>query len=85
MNKETDFDFDNLEMEHKVETVILLYDQGEFGDDGKLIQRFAAKNLTNISIDYEKKIFRAEYIGDGIHGIKKGQIFDIAFYKMAIV
>lgn len=85
MNKEMDFDFDNLEMEHKVETAILLYEQGEFGEQGELIQRFVAKNLANISIDYEKKVFHAEYIGDGSYGIKTGEIFDIPFYKMVIV
>lgn len=85
MGKEMDFDFDNLEMEYEVETVILLYGQGEFGEQGELIQRLVAKNLTNISIDYEKKIFHAEYIGDGGNGIANGEIFDIAFYKLVIV
>lgn len=83
MGKEIDFDFDNLEMdiEHKHETAILLYAEGEFGEKGELIQRFAAKNLTNILIDYEKKVFHAEYIGEWYNG----RIFDIAFYKMVIV
>lgn len=87
MSKEMDFDFDNAEMvfEHKNETVILLYEEGEFGEKGELIQRFTAKNLANISIDYEKKIFHAQYIGNGYNGIKKGEIFDISFYKMVIV
>lgn len=85
MGKEMDFEFDNLEMEHQVETVVLLYEKGEFGEQGKLIQRFSAKNIANISIDYENKIFHAEYIGDGRNGIANGEIFDIAFYKMVIV
>lgn len=85
MIKEMDFDFDNLEIEYEAETVILLYEEGEFGEQGKMIQRFVAKNLANMSIDYEKKVFHAEYIGDGRHGIKTGEIFDIAFYKMSIV
>lgn len=85
MGKEMDFDFDNLEIENKVETSILLYAEGEFGEKGELIQRFTAKNLANISIDYESKVFHAEYIGDGRNGIKNGEVFDIAFYKMLIV
>lgn len=85
MGKEMDFDFDNLEMEYKHETDILLYEKGEFGEKGELIQRFTAKNLANISIDYENKIFHAEYIGDGRYGIKTGEIFNIPFYKMIIV
>lgn len=85
MGKEMDFDFDNFEMEYESETAVLLYAEGEFGAHGELIQRFVAKNLANISIDYEKKIFHAEYIGDGRYGIKTGEIFDIAFYKMVIV
>ena len=85
MGKEMDFDFDNLEMEYEVENAILLYAEGEFGEKGELIQRFTAKNLANISIDYENKIFYAEYIGDGRYGIKTGEIFDIPFYKMVIV
>lgn len=80
-----DFDFDNWEAENEVETSILLYAEGEFGEKGELIQRFTAKNLANISIDYEKKIFHAQYIGNGYNGIKKGEIFDISFYKMVIV
>lgn len=87
MRKEIDFDFDNLEMdfEHKHETVILLYAEGEFGEKGELIQRLVVENIANISIDYEKKVFHAEYIGDGRNGIEKGEIFDIAFYQMVIV
>lgn len=85
MSKEMDFDFDNLEFENKVETAILLYAEGEFGEKGELIQRFTAKNLANISIDYENKIFHAEYIGDGRYGINKGESFNIPFYKMFIV
>ena len=36
MGKEMDFDFDNLEMgiEHKYETVMLLYAKGEYGEKG---------------------------------------------------
>ena len=79
------FDFDNLEMECEVQTSILLYEKGEFGEQGELIQRFVAEHLTNIQIDYEKKIFHAEYIGDGRYGIKTGEIFDIPFYKMVII
>lgn len=85
MGKEMDFDFDNLEMEYEVETVILLYAEGEFGEKGELIQRFVAKNIANISIDYEKKVFHTEYIGDGRNGISNGEIFDIAFYKIVVV
>lgn len=85
MGKEMDFDFDSLEMEYEVETAILLYEKGEFGEQGELIQRLSAKNLTNISIDYENKIFHAEYIGEEYYGIDKGEILDIAFYKMVIV
>ena len=86
MGKETDFDFDNFEMDdYKYEAAILLYAEGEFGEKGELIQRFTAKNIANISIDYKKKIFHAEYIGDGRYGIKTGEIFDIPFYKMVIV
>lgn len=86
MGKETDFDFDNWEMDdYKCETSILLYAEGKNGEEGELIQRFTAKKLANISIDYEKKVFRAEYIGDGRYGINKGEIFDIPFYKMVIV
>lgn len=85
MEKEIDFDFDNLETECKVQTSILLYDKGKFGEQGELIQRFIAEHLANIQIDYEKKIFHAEYIGDGRYGIKTGEIFDIAFYKMVII
>lgn len=85
MGKDMDFDFDNLEMEYEVETAILLYAEGEFGEKGELIQRFAAKNLANISIDYVNKVFHAEYIGDGCNGIRNGEIFDIAFYVMVTV
>lgn len=87
MSKEMDFDFDNAEMvfEHKNETVILLYEEGEFGEKGELIQRLVADRLTGVQIDYEKEIFHAEYIGDGRYGIKTGEIFDIPFYKMVIV
>lgn len=87
MSKEMDFDFDNAEMvfEHKNETVILLYEEGEFGEKGELIQRLVADRLTGVQIDYEKKIFHAEYIGDGRYGIKTGEIFNIPFYKMIIV
>lgn len=80
MNKEMDFDFDNLEIEYEVKTVVIMYDK-----DGELIQRLVVENLANISIDYEKKVFHAEYTGDGYNGIKNGEIFDIAFYKMEIV
>lgn len=85
MKKEMDFDFDNLETECEVQTSILLYDKGEFGKQDKLIQRFIAEHLANIQIDYEKKIFCAEYIGDERYGIKTGEIFDIPFYKMVII
>lgn len=87
MGKEMNFDFDNLELETEceVQTSILLYDKGKFGGQGELIQRFIAEHLANIQIDYEKKIFHAEYIGDGRYGIKTGEIFDIAFYKLVIV
>lgn len=87
MKKEMDFDFDNLEIdfEHKHKTVILLYAEGEFGEQGELIQRLIVENLTDISIDYEKKVFHAEYIGDGRYGIDNGTIFDIPFYQMIIV
>jgi hypothetical protein len=85
MEKEMNFDFDNLEVENEVKTVVLLYAEGEFGEKGELIQRLVVENLANISIDYEKKVFHAEYIGDGRNGIKKGEIFDILFYKMIIV
>lgn len=87
MKKEMDFDFDNLEAETEceVQTSILLYEKGEFGEQGEPIQRFIAEHLANIQIDYEKKIFHAEYIGDGRYGIKTGEIFDIPFYKMVII
>lgn len=86
MEKEMDFDFDNWEIDdYKCETAILLYAKGEFGEAGERIHRFTAKNLANIFIDYENKVFHAEYIGDGRNGIKNGEIFDIAFYKMVIV
>ncbi len=85
MGKEMDFDFDNLEIENKIETTILLYAKGEFGEKGELIQRFVAENLADISIDYARKIFHAEYIGDGRNGIENGEVFDIPFYKMVIV
>ena len=84
MKKEMDFDFDNLEIENKVEASILLY-AGEFGEKGELIQRLVAENLSSISIDYKKKVFHAEYAGDGSNGIKNGEVFDIPFYKMVIV
>lgn len=77
MTKEMDFDFDNLEMENKAETAILLYEEGEFGEQGELIQRFVAENLVNMSIDYEKKVLHAEH--------KNGKVYDIDFYKMVIV
>lgn len=85
MEKEMDFDFDNLETECEVKTSILLYEKGEFGEQGKLIQRLVLGNLANIQIDYEKKNFHAEYIGDGRNGIANGEIFDISFYKMVII
>ncbi len=85
MGKKMDFDFDNLEMEYKHETDILLYAKGEFGEKGELIQRFTANNLANISIDYKNKVFHAEYIGDGRYDIDNGTIFDIPFYQMIIV
>ncbi len=85
MGKEMDFDFDNLEIENKIETTILLYAKGEFGEKGELIQRFVSENLTNISIDYANKVFHAEYTGDGSNGIKNGEVFYIQFYKMVIV
>lgn len=86
MGKEMDFDFDNWEMDnYKCETAILLYAEGEFGEKGELIQRLIAEDLANVSIDYEKKVFHAEYIGKEDNGINKGEVFDIAFYKMVIV
>lgn len=77
MKKEMDFDFDNLEMEYEAETAILLYEEGEFGEQGELIQRFVTKNIINMSTDYEKKVFHAEH--------KDGNVYDINFYKMVIV
>lgn len=77
INEEMDFDFDNLEMEYEVETAILLYEEGEFGEQGELIQRFVAKNLVNMSINYEKKVLHAEH--------KNGNVYDINFYKMVVI
>lgn len=80
-----DFDFYNMEMDFEYKTAILLYAEGKFGEKGELIQRLVAENIANISIDYENKVFHAEYIGDERNGIKKGEIFDISFYQMVIV
>lgn len=76
---EKEMDFDNWNFDCKVKTAIIMYDEEE-----KLIQRLEVENLANISIDYEKKVFHAEYIGYG-NGIKSGETFDIAFHKMVIV
>lgn len=72
-----DFDFDSLGMEYEVETAILLYKEGKFGEQGELIQRFVTKNLANMSIDYKKKVLHVEH--------KDGNVYDIAFYKMVVV
>lgn len=80
MGKEMDFDFDNLEMDNEVKTSVIMYDENE-----NLIQRLVMEDVVNISIDYDKKVFHAEYIGEGRNGIKHGDIFDVAFYKMVII
>lgn len=80
MNMEKEMNFDDLEMDSEIKAAVIMYDEHE-----ELIQRLIVENLTNISIDYENKIFHAEYIGEGYNGISNGKIFDIAFYKMVIV
>lgn len=77
MKKEIDFDFDNLEMDGEAETAILLYEKGEFGEQGELIQRFVVSNLVKMSVDYKEKTLHAEHVD--------GNVYDINFYKMVIV
>lgn len=87
MNKEMDFDFDNVDMIYKnvYDVAIYLYAKGEYGEKGELIQRLVVKNLGDIQIDYVNKKFSAQYIGKGINGIKTGEKLDIDFYEMVIV
>lgn len=73
MNKEMNFDFDNLEVEQeKIKSAIIMYDE-----TGELIQRFEVENLLNMSVDYEKKKLHAEHVD--------GDVYDIDFYKMVVV
>ncbi len=72
MNKEMDFDFDNLEMENEIKSAIIIYDK-----DGELLQRFIVENLINMSVDYIKKSLHAEH--------KDGNVYDIDFYKMVVI
>lgn len=78
-------DFCEEQMNREPETAILLYDKGEFGEKGKLIQRLVAEHLGDIDIDYKNKVFRAEYTGEIFYGFKKGEALEIAFYQMIIV
>ncbi len=72
MKKEMDFDFDSMEIEYDIKTAIIMYDEQD-----ELIQRFEVSNLTNMLIDYEKKVLHAEHIN--------GKVYDIDFYKMIII
>lgn len=73
MNNKMDFDFDNIEAEQKeIKSTVIMYDESE-----EVIQRFVVENLLNMSVDYDKKILHAEH--------KDGNVYDIDFYKMAVV
>lgn len=72
MNKEMDFDFDNLDVEYKIKSAVIMYDESE-----ELIQRFEVENLLNISVDFNNKSIHAEH--------KNGKVYDIDFYKMVVI
>lgn len=72
MNKEMDFDFDNLDVEYKIKSAVIMYDES-----GELIQRFEVENLLNISVDFNNKSIHAEH--------KNGKVYDIDFYKMVVI
>lgn len=73
MNKEMDFDFDNMEIEQEeIKSAVIMYDES-----GELIRRFVVENLLNMSVDYDEKTFHAEH--------KNGKVYDIDFYKMVVI
>lgn len=73
MNKEMDFDFDNMEIEQeKIKSTVIMYNES-----GELIQRFVIENLLNMLVDYGKKTLHVEH--------KDGNVYDINFYKMVVI